>query len=97
MVIVAILEVRRAELATFREFEHAAARIMREHQGDLERAIVVDNGAGDLVTEIHVVRFASQPAFDAYRASEALAALKPLRDASVVGTTLHVGEDGPAY
>jgi len=97
MVIVAILKVRRAELASFREFESRAARIMLEHEGCLERAVLIDDGVSETLTEIHFVRFASEAAFAGYRSCPELLAAQPLRDASVVETTVYVGEDGPRY
>jgi len=97
VVIVAILEVRRAELAAFREFERQAARVMREHHGELERTVVVDDGASDGVTEIHVVRFATEADFQAYRTSPELAAVAHLRERAVSGTNLYIGADGPVY
>jgi len=97
MVIVEILEVRRVELAAFREFERCAASVMRAHQGELERTVVVDDGASEHVTEIHVVRFATEAGFQAYRGSPELAAIADLRARSVVDTRLYIGTAGPAY
>ena len=97
MVIVAILEVRRVELAAFREFERLAVSAMHEHQGALERTVVVDDGASERVTEIHVVRFATEAGYQAYRASPELAAVGHLRERSVIGTQLFIGADGPVY
>jgi hypothetical protein len=97
MVIVAVLEVYRSELDRFREYERTAARIMRAHDGDIERSVVVDDPARDRLTEIHVIRFASHMAFDAYRANDELRALQPLRDTLIASTSLFVGSDGPTY
>lgn len=97
MVVVAILTVRRAELAAFRTYETAAAAEMLEHGGRLERTVVVDDGVSDTLQEIHLVRFADAASFASYQASRKLAALRYLRDASVVETRLFVGDDGPAY
>jgi hypothetical protein len=97
LVIVAILKVRRSELAAFREFETLAARILLEHEGRLERTVVADDGASDILTEIHVVRFASETGFAEYRQDPRLLAAQPLREVSLVETSLFVGEDGPDY
>lgn len=97
MIIVAILTVRRSELAAFRQFESIATRVMSEHGGRLERTVVVDDGTGELLTEIHLVRFADPAAFASYRESSELSAHLQLRDRSVVKTELFFGEDGPKY
>jgi uncharacterized protein (DUF1330 family) len=97
MTIVAILTVRRAALDRFRAYEKAAARIMTRHGGGIERTIVVDDGAGDTLREVHVVGFPSVAAWNAYRADPALAALAADRAAAVVATELLIGEAGPDY
>jgi GNAT superfamily N-acetyltransferase len=96
--VVAILTVRREALEQFRAFERGAAVVMEAHGGRIERTVVVtpDRVPG-LVTEIHVVTFPDAAAFQAYRDDARLGALAPLRAASVVGTDLYVGEDGPDY
>ena len=97
MLIVAKLRVRRAECAAFEEFERAAARLMREHGGAIERTVRVDDGVAETLTEIHLVRFENEAGFRAYRESGALAALRQLRERSVVETELFIGQDGPNY
>ena len=97
MVIVAILTVRRSELDSFRKFETVAAGIMLEHGGRFERSVVVDDGEAETLTEIHWLRFPDEAAFAAYRASPKLAVHRALREASVVQTTIYVGEEGPLY
>lgn len=98
MTVVAILTVRREALEQFRAFERGAAVVMEAHGGRIERTVVVtpDRVPG-LVTEIHVVTFPDAAAFQAYRDDARLGALAALRAASVVGTDLYVGEDGPDY
>jgi hypothetical protein len=70
---------------------------MREYGGAIERTVRIDDGAGETLTEVHLVRFREEAGFQAYRANTALAGLRHLRDASVVDTELLVGEDGPDY
>jgi len=96
--LVAILTVRKDALEQFRAFERHAAAVMRTHGGRIERTLVVrpDPGPG-LLKEIHVVTFPDEPAFRAYRGDARLAELAHLRDASVVGTDVLIGEDGPDY
>ena len=97
MTIVAILTVRRAALARFRAYEASAALIMARHGGAIERTVVVDDGSGDTLREVHVVDFPSAAAWDAYRADPALAALAADRAAAVVATEVLFGEPGPDY
>jgi uncharacterized protein (DUF1330 family) len=96
MVLVAILTVRKDAIEEFRAYETQAARIMKEHGGRIERVIVAADTA-ETIKEIHVVTFPDDAAFKAYRQSPQLAGLAPLRDASIVGTDIHIGADGPAY
>jgi uncharacterized protein (DUF1330 family) len=95
--LVAILTVRRAALDRFRAYERAAARIMAAHGGAIERTVVVDDGAGDALREVHVVTFPSAAAWDAYRADPALAALAAERATAVIATEVLTGADGPDY
>ena len=95
MTIVAILTVRRAALAAFIRFEHAAGAIMPRHGGARERSIRVDDGAGDTLREVHIVTFASAAGWDAYRADPELVALAALRAEAITATELLIGEDVP--
>jgi hypothetical protein len=92
-----VLVVRRAKLAEFRAFEHGAAQVMARHGGAIERALVLDAGDAETLRELHVVRFPDEAARTAYAADPALAALRPLRDASVVSTELWPATEGPTY
>jgi len=96
VLLVAILTVRRTHLAEFRQFEHAAARIMAGHDGAIERAIVFDEGH-DTLRELHVVRFRDANSFEAYRADPRLVELQPLRDRSVIAQEILLAHDGPKY
>ncbi len=97
MLLVALLTVRRAALAEFRRYEHAAATIMARHGGAIERAVVLDAGDPASLRELHLVRFPDADAFAAYRADAALGDLRELREASVLATELWPAEDGPRY
>jgi len=98
IVVVARMKVRRDAAEAFRNFEHGAAQVMRRHGGTIERTVEIEGaGDGDLFEEIHLVRFPSLEAFDAYRADPELGALRHLRDTSVVATDIAVGKDGPRY
>lgn len=95
MLLVVELTVHAAELATFRAYEHAAAHVMAMHGGEIERALVVDDG--EPVRELHIVRFPDEAAFDAYRNDPALAELADLRARAVITTTIRRATEGPRY
>lgn len=85
--LIAVLTVRRAELARFRAFEHVAARIMAKHGGELEHAYELA-GDGDTLRELHVVRFPDDASFEAYRQDPELAARLGERAQAVISTEI---------
>jgi uncharacterized protein (DUF1330 family) len=92
------LQVRREALESFHTFERHAARVMKRHGGAIDRTVVLEpDPASELHEEVHLVRFPSVEAFEAYRADPELAGVRHLRDESVVATDALVGEDGPDY
>jgi hypothetical protein len=98
MTLVVILTVRSEAVERFRAFERRAAAVMARHGGAIERTVVVPPARpGDCLREVHVVTFPGEAAFAAYRSDRELREIAPLRDESVVGTEVLVGEDGPDY
>ena len=98
MVLVVILTVRSEALEQFRAFETRAAAIMARHGGAIERTVVVPpRGDGELLREIHIVRFPDERAFSAYRNDRDLAEVAHLREASVARAEMLIGDDGPDY
>jgi hypothetical protein len=98
LVVVAILTVRKSALEDFRAFERHAAAAMAAHGGGIERTVAVSEGVPPgMVKEVHVLAFPDRRCFDAYRADPRLAALRHLRDRSVMSTEILMGEDGPVY
>ncbi|MEO8103177.1 MAG: hypothetical protein ABI790_11655 [Betaproteobacteria bacterium] len=96
--LVAIITVRATALDQFRAFERYAAAVMKRHGGRIERTVVVAvPESPDIVKEIHVVTFASEAAFAAYRGDPGLGEFAALREASVVRTEVLIGTDGPDY
>ncbi len=89
--IVATLTVKRSELEAFRQFESMAARVMQRHRGNLERAVFVDEGEGDRVREVHLIRFESAEAFESYRNDPELLKHSELRRRAIVDTVLLMG------
>lgn len=92
MLLVANITVRRAALAEFRRFDHAAAVIMARHGSTIERALVIDD-VDDTLRELHGVRFREPLP----RIAELIIALLPRRRASVVTTATWHASDGPTY
>jgi uncharacterized protein (DUF1330 family) len=94
MKIVAILTVRNEAAADFRAFEKTAAAAMARHGGALERAVAIPpEPGGATFKEVHLISFPDSAAFAAYRADAQLLAAIPLRDRSVVGTEILIGEE----
>ena len=96
MIVVALLTVRREQLAAFHAYERAAAFIMARHGAAIDRVIELAP-EGEHHREIHVVSFPSRSAWDAYRADEALAARAGDRAAAIVSTDVWIGADVPPY
>lgn len=97
MIVVALLTVRRAELARFRAYEAVAIARARAHGGALERVIELADPDPDRHRELHVLRFADADAFARFRADPALAARQADRAAAVIATEVWTGVDGPGY
>ena len=94
--LIAVLVVHRAELARFRDYERAAARIMAKHGGAIEHAYELA-GDGETLRELHVVRFPSDGAFDAYRVDPELAAHAADRALAVISTEIWPATELPPY
>ncbi|MFT3736122.1 MAG: hypothetical protein QM776_14060 [Rhodocyclaceae bacterium] len=98
MTLVAIITVLKDARDQFHAFETHASAIMKTHGGCIERTVVVeDDGRPDVFKEIHVLTFPDARAFAAYRSDPLLAGVAHLREASVVGMEVFIGEDGPTY
>lgn len=91
-VVVAALYVRPGAEKAFARFEEQALAIVREHRGQLERALRPPRAA-DAPFEIHVLSFPSESAFDAYRQDPRMAALASLRQSAVERTVFWSGAD----
>lgn len=83
----------------FRQFETAAARIMRRYGGRIERAITPRPGPpGEPVPhEIHVVSFRDLAGFEAYRRDAELATLASLRQGAIARTEIVIGDEAEPY
>ena len=98
LILVVTMTVRRDAAASFRAFEHIAARIMAKHGGAIERTVVIDDDdKSEMFKEIHIVTFPDADAFAQYRADAELAQAASLRQTSVVHTEILIGKDGPNY
>ena len=96
MTVVALLTVRREQLAAFHAYERAAAAIMARHGAAIDRVIELAP-EGEHHREIHVVSFPSPAVWGAYRADPALAALVTDRAAAIASTEVWIGTDVPPY
>ena len=85
--------------AGLRQFEAAAARIMARYGGRIERVLHPTDAipSADLPYEVHVVSFPDDASFAAYRADTDLAALAPLRQASIARTAIIFATEGEPY
>lgn len=97
MIVIAVLTVRRDELARFRAYEAFAIARVRAHGGELERAIELDEPDPTRVRELHVLRFPDADAFARFRADPDLVARQADRTVAVVETVVWTGVDGPIY
>lgn len=98
LTLIVTLTVARTELDGFRRYEHAAAAILRKYGGAIERVIEgrAEPHASEL-TEVHLVSFPNEAAFDAYRGDPELGALSALRERSILRTQILFGADRPPY
>ena len=98
LVLVVTLAVRRSAIEQFRQYERAAARVMRRYGGAIARTVAIATPAeAPLVEEVHIVTFPDAEAYAAYRNDPELAAAAPLRQASVESAQIAQGEEGPDY
>jgi uncharacterized protein (DUF1330 family) len=99
IVLIVTLYVHPGQEKELRQFETAAAHIMRKHGGVIERVIRPDLAPNttEIPHEIHVVTFPSTGAFAAYRSDPELAALASLRELAIARTEIIVGHDGEPY
>jgi len=77
----------------FDAFELQAAPLLAQHGGSIERRVRIAGQEAGQPYEVHVVTFADQQAFDAYRGDPALAALQPARAAAIERTEIWLGAD----
>jgi len=94
LTLTALLYINDGRADEFERFETAAAEIMRDHGGRLERRIVfAAHGDSDQPDEIHVVTFPDQRAFEAYRGDARMHALGELRATAIRRTVVWFGAD----
>ncbi len=95
MRVIAAIDVRRAHLTEFHDFERLAVERMEAHGGRLEDVTLVDDGVSPTVTELHVLHFPDAAAWQAYQQDPQLASRRSTRERCVVGQRVWVGEPGP--
>jgi hypothetical protein len=87
----AIVRVPRDGVAAFQRYESPVPPLLPEHGGLLKQRLRVNDGT----TEIHLIWFPDQTAFDAYRADPRRAAVAGLFEVS--GATMELLEVGDAH
>jgi uncharacterized protein (DUF1330 family) len=93
------LHAHEGNITALRSFEEEALALVRQFGGELLAAFKpanADNSA-DIPDEIHLLRFPSQAAFDAYRNSPETAALAPKRTAAIRKTVIFLSEEIITY
>lgn len=81
----ALIFLRPGKEETLREYERHARPIMRRHGGEFERVLkpLVADPKGSGPHEVHLLRFASESGFEAFRNDPDLQSRLTLRDAAV--------------
>ena len=99
IVLLASLFIHPGREVEFRQFETAAARIMKKYGGHVEHVIrpIASGAAETLPHEIHVVTFPSREQFDAYRVDPDLASFATLRHVAIARTDIILGKEGEPY
>jgi uncharacterized protein (DUF1330 family) len=71
------------------EYENRVLALLADHDANLvARVSPLPTDVADLPTEIHIIRFATQAAFDAYMVDPRRAAMSAERDAAVARTLI---------
>ncbi|MDX1341685.1 MAG: DUF1330 domain-containing protein [Reinekea sp.] len=70
------------------EFEDQAADIMADYGGQIREAYEVTRQGAGPGTEVHLVEFPNEDAFQQYRRDNRLSALASLRDSAIGGMSL---------
>ena len=93
LIVIAHLKVRAGKRDLFDDFERRALVLIQKHGGELLHTIhpVAALPPAELPDEVHVLRFPSQQALDAYRSDPELVALAPMRAEAIASTNLLIG------
>ena len=99
IVVIVSLFIHPGREGQFRQFETAAAHLMKKYGGHIERVIrpTTSPSTNMLPHEVHVVTFPSLERFEAYRADADLANLAALRQVAIARTEVIFGEEGEPY
>jgi uncharacterized protein (DUF1330 family) len=99
LILLVSLFIHPGQEVAFREFESAAARIMGQYGGRIERVIRPGRvmPEGEVPHEVHLASFPDEAAFAAYRADAELVGLAALRQAAIARTEIIFGVEGEPY
>ena len=86
-------------IPALRSFEQEALALIRHYGGELLAAFKPANpgNSAEIPDEIHLLRFPSQAAFDAYRHSPESAALAERRKVAIRKTVIYLSEEIVSY
>jgi len=87
------LWLKNQNVEAFEKLESAASTIMKKHGGRIERALRLWQPTANVPFEIHIVSFADEKSFEAYREDPDTAALARARDAVITRTRVDRAED----
>lgn len=87
--VVASLWVKEDREAEFQAYEAQALAILAEHGGEVVSRFRPDSGP----TEVHILKIASESAFQAFRDDPRLRALSDMRLAAIERTEILIGPD----
>lgn len=93
LILVVILDVRASARADYHAYETAAAGIMADHEGTIERVISAEGAPEGLFREIHIVRFPDAAGYEAYRNDPRLISWAEARHSAIVSTQVFPGRD----
>lgn len=97
MTLLATLSFHETDKAKFRAYERKAVAIMAKHGGRIEQAFFGRDEDAKVCKEIHVVRFPSEDAFEAFRNDQALRDLAGERAECVLETHILTCEEEVDY
>lgn len=85
------LTVRTSKALAYRDYEAACVRIMSAHGGRLLAAFRPEGPAGDTFTEVHILSFPTEAAFQNYLSDPERLSLAPLQEECILQASVTRG------